>query len=117
MRLCMLTGARSGEARTAISSQFNLDLAIWTKQAVYTKQHRVLRLQTSHEAVALIRLLGDNVLTACPFLLRGYGLWRLSQTNSEVFLERATNDKLDLKSDKRLPINERRELDAWQGNR
>ena len=37
IRLCMLTGARCGEARTATFDQFNLDLAIWTKQAAYTK--------------------------------------------------------------------------------
>ena len=31
IRLCMLTGARCGESRTATFDQFNLDLAIWTK--------------------------------------------------------------------------------------
>ncbi len=56
IRLCMLTGARLGEVRTATFDQFNLDLAIWTKQAAYTKQRRVHRVPISHEAVALIRL-------------------------------------------------------------
>ena len=39
---------------TATFDQFNLDLAIWTKQAAYTKQRRVHRVPISHEAVALI---------------------------------------------------------------
>ncbi len=60
----MLTGARCGEARTATFDQFNLDLAIWTKQAAYTKQRRVHRVPISHEAVALIRLCGDAVAVA-----------------------------------------------------
>ncbi len=52
----MLTGARLGEVRTATFDQFNLDLAIWTKQAAYTKQRPFHRVPISHEAVALIRL-------------------------------------------------------------
>ena len=71
IRLCMLTGARCGEARTATFDQFNLDLAIWTKQAAYTKQRRVHRVPISHEAVALIRLRGDSVPIGCPFLFPG----------------------------------------------
>lgn len=71
IRLCMLTGARCGEARTATFDQFNLDLAIWTKQAAYTKQRRVHRVPISHEAVALIRLRRDAVPNGCPFLFPG----------------------------------------------
>ena len=71
IRLCMLTGARLGEARTATFDQFNLDLAIWTKQAAYTKQRRVHRVPISHEAVALIRLRGESVPKGCPFLFPG----------------------------------------------
>ena len=71
IRLCMLTGARCGEARTATFDQFNLDLAIWIKQAAYTKQRRVHRVPISHEAVALIRLRGDAVPKGCPFLFPG----------------------------------------------
>ena len=67
----VLTGARSGEARTATFDQFNLDLAIWTKQAAYTKQRRVHRVPISHEAVALIRLRGDAVPKGCRFLFPG----------------------------------------------
>ena len=70
-RPCMLTGARCGEARTATFDQFNLDLAIWTKQAAYTKQRRVYRVPISHEAVALIRLQGDAVPKSCPFIFPG----------------------------------------------
>ena len=47
-------GYHPGEVRTATFEQFNLDLAIWTKQAAYTKQRRVHRVPISHEAVALI---------------------------------------------------------------
>ncbi len=38
IRLCMLTSACCGEARTATFGQFNLELAIWTKQAAYVRQ-------------------------------------------------------------------------------
>jgi integrase len=71
IRLCMLTGARLGEARTATFDQFNLDLAIWTKQAAYTKQRRTHRVPISHEAVALIRLRRDAVPKGCAFLFPG----------------------------------------------
>jgi len=71
IRLCMLTGARLGEVRTATFDQFNLDLAIWTKQAAYTKQRRVHRVPISHEAVALIRLRRDAVPRGCTFLFPG----------------------------------------------
>jgi integrase len=71
IRLCMLTGARCGEASTATLDQFNLDLAIWTKQAAYTKQRRVHRVPISHEDVALIRLRGDAVPKGCAFLFPG----------------------------------------------
>jgi integrase len=71
IRLCMLTGARLGEALTATFDQFNLDLAIWTKQAAYTKQRHIHRVPISHEAVALIRLRRDAVPKGCPFLFPG----------------------------------------------
>ena len=57
--------------RTATFEQFNLDPAIWTKQAAYTKQRRVHRVPISHEAVALIRLRGAAVPKGCPFLFPG----------------------------------------------
>ncbi|MBW7057519.1 site-specific integrase [Paracoccus bogoriensis] len=71
IRLCMLTGARVGEVRTATFDQFNLDLAIWTKQAAYTKQRRIHRIPISPEAVALVRLRREAVPPGCPFLFPG----------------------------------------------
>jgi integrase len=71
VRLCMLTGARSGEARTATFDQFNLDLAIWTKQAAYTKQRRVHRVPISHEAVAIVRQRRLAVVKGSPWLFPG----------------------------------------------
>ena len=65
--------ARCGEARTATFDQVNFGLAIWTKQAAYTKQRRVYRVPISHEAVALIRRRGDAVPKGCPFLFPGDG--------------------------------------------
>ena len=59
----MLTGAR-----TAAFNQFNLDLAIWTKQAAYTKQRRAHLVPISHAAVAGIRLRGNALPKGCPFL-------------------------------------------------
>lgn len=67
----LTTQADGVVARTATFDQFNLDLAIWTKQAAYTKQRRVHRVPISHEAVALIRLRGDAVPKGCPFLFPG----------------------------------------------
>ena len=71
IRLCMLTGARLGEVRTATFDQFNLELAIWTKQAAYTKQRRVHRIPISAEAVALVRLRREAAPAGCPFLFPG----------------------------------------------
>ena len=71
IRLCMLTGARLGEVRTATFEQFNLDLAIWTKQAAYSKQRRIHRIPISPEAVALVRLRREAVPPGCPFLFPG----------------------------------------------
>ena len=67
----MLAGARCGETRFATLDQFNLDLAIWAKQAAHTKQRRVHPVPILHEAVALIRLRGVAVPKACPFLFPG----------------------------------------------
>ena len=43
IRMCMLTGARVGEVRTARFEQFNLDYAIWSKPASTTKQRKIHR--------------------------------------------------------------------------
>lgn len=71
IRLCMLTGARLGEVRQARFEQFNLDYAVWTKQAAHTKQRKVHRVPISPDAVALIRLRRDAVPVGCPWLFPG----------------------------------------------
>ena len=71
VRLCMPTGASCGEARTTTFDQFNLDPAIWTRQAACTKQRRIHRVPIPHEAVALIRLCGDAVPKGSRFLFPG----------------------------------------------
>ena len=55
MRLCMLTGARVGEVRTARFEQFNLDYAIWSKPASTTKQRKIHRVPISQDMVAIVR--------------------------------------------------------------
>lgn len=55
VRMCLLTGARLGEVRTARFEQFDLERGIWTKQAANTKQRRVHRVPVSADVVALIR--------------------------------------------------------------
>ncbi len=71
IRLCMLTGARLGEVRQARFEQFNLDYAVWTKQAATTKQRKVHRVPISPDAVALIRLRREVVPSGCPWLFPG----------------------------------------------
>ncbi|SFD29484.1 tyrosine-type recombinase/integrase [Tropicimonas isoalkanivorans] len=68
IRLCMLTGARLGEVRQARFEQFNLDYAVWTKQAAITKQRKVHRVPISPDAVSLIRLRREAVPAGCPWL-------------------------------------------------
>ena len=69
--MLLLTGARLGEVRCARFEQFNLELAIWTKQAATTKQRRVHRLPVSPEVVALVRLRRAAVPPGCPWLFPG----------------------------------------------
>lgn len=71
VRLCLLTGARLGEVRQARFDQFNLELAVWIKQAATTKQRRVHRVPISAEAVALIRQRRAAVPAGCPWLFPG----------------------------------------------
>lgn len=54
--LCMLSGARLAEARTATFSQFDLAAGIWTKPASTTKQRKTHRVPISEELAALVRL-------------------------------------------------------------
>lgn len=56
IRMCMLTGARVGEVRTARFEHFDLERAIWTKPAANTKQRRIHRVPISLDTVALVRI-------------------------------------------------------------
>lgn len=55
IRMCMLTGARVGEVRTARFEQFNLDYAIWSKPASTTKQRKIHRVPISQDVVTIVR--------------------------------------------------------------
>jgi integrase len=55
IRMCMLTGARVGEVRTARFEQFNLDYAIWSKPAATTKQRKIHRVPISQDVAAIVR--------------------------------------------------------------
>jgi integrase len=57
-----------GKDSMAIFDQLNPTLAIWAKQAAYTKDRRIHRVPISHGAVALIRLRREIVPEGCPFL-------------------------------------------------
>lgn len=55
IRMCLLTGARVGEARQARFEQFNLELGIWSKPASTTKQRKVHRVPISEDVAAIVR--------------------------------------------------------------
>lgn len=71
VRMCMLTGARLGEVRTARFEQFNLELGTWTKPAANTKQRRVHRVPISADTVALVRQRRVAVPNGCEWLFPG----------------------------------------------
>ncbi|WP_273524117.1 tyrosine-type recombinase/integrase [Rhodosalinus sediminis] len=71
VRMCMLTGARLGEVRTARFEQFNLELGIWTKPAANTKQRRIHRVPISAETAALVRRRRMVVPKDCEWLFPG----------------------------------------------
>jgi integrase len=71
IRLCMLTGARVGEVRTAQFEQFNLDYAIWSKPASTTKQRKIHRVPISQDVAAIVRLRQDVVPRGNPWLFPG----------------------------------------------
>lgn len=71
IRLCMLTGARVGEVRTARFEQFNLDYAIWSKPASTTKQRKIHRVPISQEVVAIVRQRQLVVPKGNPWLFPG----------------------------------------------
>lgn len=73
VRLLLLTGARLGEVRCARFDQFDLEHAVWLKQAATTKQRKVHRLPLSSAAVALIRARRAAVPEGCAWLFPGDG--------------------------------------------
>jgi integrase len=68
IRMCMLTGARVGEVRTARFEQFNLDYAIWSKPAATTKQRKIHRVPISQEVVTILRQRQMVVPSGNPWL-------------------------------------------------
>ena len=68
IRLCMLTGARSGEVRQARFEQFNLELGIWSKPAATTKQRKIHRIPVSGDVAAIVRQRQLLVPKANPWL-------------------------------------------------
>lgn len=71
IRMCMLTGARVGEVRTARFEQFNLDYAIWSKPAATTKQRKIHRVPISQDVAAIVRLRLEAVPRGTPWLFPG----------------------------------------------
>ncbi|KPQ02787.1 MAG: Site-specific recombinase XerD [Rhodobacteraceae bacterium HLUCCA12] len=71
IRMCMLTGARLGEVRTARFEQFNLDYAIWSKAASTTKQRKIHRVPISQDVVAIVRQRQLVVPRGNPWLFPG----------------------------------------------
>lgn len=54
IRLLLLTGARSGEVRTATWEQFDLDAGVWVKPSAHTKQRKEHRVPLSAPALQLL---------------------------------------------------------------
>jgi integrase len=71
IRMCMLTGARVGEVRTARFEHFNLDYAIWSKPAATTKQRKIHRVPISQEVVTILRQRQMIVPNGNPWLFPG----------------------------------------------
>lgn len=71
IRMCMLTGARLGEVRTARFEHFDLDHGAWAKPAANTKQRRIHRVPISAETAALVRTRMGSVPKDCAWLFPG----------------------------------------------
>jgi integrase len=71
IRVCMLTGARVGEVRTARFEQFNLDYAIWSKPAATTKQRKIHRVPISQDVATIVRQRQMVVPDGNPWLFPG----------------------------------------------
>jgi integrase len=71
IRMILLTGARKGEVLGATPEQFNLDLAIWTKNASTTKQRKMHRVPLSRAAVQFLRTRIDALPADAGWLFPG----------------------------------------------
>lgn len=71
IRMCMLTGARVGEVRTARFEDFNLEFGTWSKPASTTKQRKIHRIPISEDVARLVRQRKLCVPQGCPWLFPG----------------------------------------------
>ena len=71
IRMCMLTGARLGEVRTARFEHFDLERGAWVKPAANTKQRRTHRVPISADTAALVRTRLSAVPVGCNWLFPG----------------------------------------------
>lgn len=71
IRMCMLTGARVGEVRTARFEHFNLDYGSWAKPAATTKQRKVHRIPISEDVATIVRQRKLVVPRGSPWLFPG----------------------------------------------
>lgn len=71
IRMCMLTGARLGEVRTARFEHFDLERGAWVKPAANTKQRRIHRVPISADTAALVRTRLSAVPAGCDWLFPG----------------------------------------------
>jgi integrase len=71
IRMCMLTGARVGEVRTARFEDFNLEFGSWSKPAATTKQRKIHRIPISADVAQLVRQQRLVVPSGCPWLFPG----------------------------------------------
>ena len=60
VRLCLLTGARSGEVMSAKWNQFDLDNGIWTKPSAHTKQKKTHTVPLNRQTIDVLRGIEQN---------------------------------------------------------
>lgn len=71
IRMCMLTGSRVGEVRTARFEHFNLDYGSWAKPAATTKQRKIHRIPISEDVATIVRQRKLVVPSGSPWLFPG----------------------------------------------
>jgi len=71
VRLCLLTGARSGEAMAARWEQFDLTGGTWTKAAADTKQRRLHSVPLSAPALMLLARLREKAESDAVYVFPG----------------------------------------------